>query len=124
MFRKLVANLPFSPGLLQEVSFFARRLKKEQRVRQIGFYMVSLALAVQLFAYFMPVSTTLKSLNNHQESLAKSAYKATTSADTPDISISTSLVASGLIVLTSGFFYLRARVMAKELSIIQKEMSK
>lgn len=54
MFRKLVSNLAFSPALVGQLSFYARRLKKEEATRKLGLVFTALALVVQSFAVFSP----------------------------------------------------------------------
>ncbi|HEY0965123.1 MAG TPA: hypothetical protein VGE13_01450 [Candidatus Saccharimonadales bacterium] len=54
MFRKIVANLPFSPALVGQLGFYARRLRKEEATRKAGLIMTALALVVQSFAVFSP----------------------------------------------------------------------
>lgn len=54
MFRKLVSNLPFSPALVGQLGFYARRLRKEEMTRRIGLFMTVLALIVQSFTVFVP----------------------------------------------------------------------
>lgn len=54
MFRKLVSNLPFSPALVGQLGFYARRLKKEEITRRMGLIVTALALVVQSFAVFSP----------------------------------------------------------------------
>lgn len=54
MFRKLVSNLPFSPALVGQLGFYARRLKKEEVTRRLGLIVTALALVVQSFAVFSP----------------------------------------------------------------------
>lgn len=54
MFRKLVANLSFSPALIHEVGFYARRLRKEEATRRLTILFVVLALVVQSLAIFSP----------------------------------------------------------------------
>jgi len=54
MFRKLVSNLPFSPALVGQLGFYARRLKKEEVTRRLGLIVMALALVVQSFAVFSP----------------------------------------------------------------------
>ncbi len=54
MFRKLVSNLPFSPALVGQLGFYARRLRKEEITRRLGLIMTALALIVQSFAVFSP----------------------------------------------------------------------
>lgn len=54
MFRKLVSNLNFSPALVGQLSFYARRLRKEEATRRLGLVFTALALIVQSFAVFSP----------------------------------------------------------------------
>jgi uncharacterized repeat protein (TIGR01451 family) len=54
MFRKLVSSLPFSPALVGQLGFYARRLSKEQATRRLGLIFTALALVVQSFALFSP----------------------------------------------------------------------
>ncbi len=54
MLNKLLANLPFNPSLIGQVSFYAKRLKKETSVRRLGFFLLLLAMLVQLFAAISP----------------------------------------------------------------------
>lgn len=54
MFRKLVSNLSFSPALVGQIGFYAKRLRKEEATRRIGLIFTVLALVVQSFAVFSP----------------------------------------------------------------------
>lgn len=63
-FKKLLSNLPFNPSLIGQVSFYAKRLRKEQAVRRLGFVFVALALVIQLFAVISPPEPTLAESNN------------------------------------------------------------
>lgn len=54
MFRKLVSNLPYSPALVGQLGFYARRLRQEEGVRRLGLIFTALALVVQSFAVFSP----------------------------------------------------------------------
>lgn len=54
MFRKLVSNLPFSPALVGQLGFYARRLRKEELTRRTGLIITALALIVQSFTVFVP----------------------------------------------------------------------
>jgi len=36
MFRKIVSNLPFSPALVGQLGFYAKRLRKEETTRRLG----------------------------------------------------------------------------------------
>lgn len=52
MFRKIVSQLSFSPALVGQLSFYARRLRKEQATRKLGLIFVALALVVQSLVVF------------------------------------------------------------------------
>ena len=54
MFRKIVSQLSFSPALVGQLSFYAKRLKKEQTTRRLGLVFVALALVVQSLVVFQP----------------------------------------------------------------------
>lgn len=54
MFRKIVSNLAFSPALVGQLGFYAKRLRKEEATRRIGLIFTVLALIVQSFAVFQP----------------------------------------------------------------------
>ncbi len=54
MFKKIVSNLPFSPALVGQLSFYAKRLRKEEATRRLGLIFTVLALIVQSFAVFQP----------------------------------------------------------------------
>lgn len=54
MFRKLVSNLAFSPALVGQLGFYAKRLRKEEATRRMGLIFTALALVVQSFAVFQP----------------------------------------------------------------------
>ncbi len=54
MFRKLVSNLAYSPALVGQLSFYAKRLKKEEATRRLGLIFTALALVLQSFAVFSP----------------------------------------------------------------------
>ena len=52
MFKKLISSLPFSPALVGQLGFYAKRLKKEEATRKLGLIFTALALLVQSFAVF------------------------------------------------------------------------
>lgn len=54
MFRKLVSNLAFSPALVGQIGFYAKRLRKEEATRRIGLVFTVLALVIQSLAVFTP----------------------------------------------------------------------
>lgn len=54
MFRKLVSNLPYSPALIADVGFYAKRLRDEEATRRTTVLFVVLALIMQSLAVFSP----------------------------------------------------------------------
>lgn len=52
MFRKIVSQLSFSPALVGQLNFYAKRLRKEQVTRRVGLVFVALALVVQSLVVF------------------------------------------------------------------------
>lgn len=52
MFRSIVSRLSFSPALVGQLSFYAKRLRKEQVTRRLGLIFTALALVVQSLAVF------------------------------------------------------------------------
>lgn len=54
MFRKIVSNLAFSPALVGQLGFYAKRLRKEEATRRTGLVFIALALVVQSFSVFSP----------------------------------------------------------------------
>ncbi len=64
MFRKIVSNLPFSPALVGQLGFYAKRLKREEATRRIGLIFVVLALIMQSLAVFQPPESANASNTN------------------------------------------------------------
>lgn len=54
MFRRLVSNLSFSPTLVGQLGFYAKRLRKEETTRRLGLIFTVLALVMQSFAVLQP----------------------------------------------------------------------
>ena len=52
MFKKIVSQLSFSPALVGQLGFYARRLRKEQFTRRLGMVFMALALVVQSLVVF------------------------------------------------------------------------
>lgn len=52
MFKKIVSQLSFSPALVGQLGFYAKRLRKEQTTRRLGLIFVALALVVQSLVVF------------------------------------------------------------------------
>lgn len=59
MFNKLISNLPFNPSLIDQVSFYAKRLQKESGIRRVGLGLVALTLLVQGFAVMAPAQANV-----------------------------------------------------------------
>ncbi len=54
MFRKIVSNIAFSPALVGQLSFYAKRLRREELTRRLGLIFTVMALVVQSLAVFSP----------------------------------------------------------------------
>ncbi|MEI9913639.1 MAG: hypothetical protein WDN66_01355 [Candidatus Saccharibacteria bacterium] len=54
MFEKLISALPFNPSMVQQLSFYTNRMRKEESVRRIGLVFIVLAFLVQFFAFVSP----------------------------------------------------------------------
>jgi len=64
MFKKLVSNLPFNPSLLDQVSFYHGRLRKEAAIRRLSFVIIVAALVVQFIATLYPPQQSLAASPN------------------------------------------------------------
>lgn len=64
MFRKIVSQLSFSPALVGQLGFYAKRLRKEEATRRLGLLFVALALVVQSLAVFQPPESANAASNN------------------------------------------------------------
>jgi fimbrial isopeptide formation D2 family protein len=64
MFKKIVSQLSFSPALVGQLSFYAKRLRKEQVTRRLGLVFVALALVVQGLTVFQAPEPANASNNN------------------------------------------------------------
>ncbi len=64
MFNKLLSNLPFNPSLIDQVSFYSKRLRKEAGIRRMGFLFMALAFAFQIFAVSAPTEASTQGSSN------------------------------------------------------------
>ena len=64
MFKKIVSQLSFSPALVGQLGFYAKRLRKEEATRRLGLIFVALALVVQSLAVFQPPEAANASNNS------------------------------------------------------------
>lgn len=64
MFRKIVSNLPFSPALVGQLGFYAKRLRREKTVRKLSLIFVALTLIIQSLAVLQPPTSANTSNQN------------------------------------------------------------
>ena len=64
MFRKLVSNLPFSPSLINQLGFYAKRVKREEFTRKIGLVFTIMCVIVQTVTIASPARPTLAASTN------------------------------------------------------------
>ncbi|MBW3569095.1 hypothetical protein KY385_03110 [Candidatus Parcubacteria bacterium] len=59
MINKLIANLAFSPNLIEGIDFYTKRLNQESSIRKLGLIFIVLAMLVQMFAAAVPPEKSL-----------------------------------------------------------------
>jgi len=64
MFKKIVSQLSFSPALVGQLGFYAKRLRREQATRRLGLIFVALALVVQSLVVFQAPEPANAASNN------------------------------------------------------------
>lgn len=64
MINRLLSNLPFNPSLIEDVSFYAKRLRQEESIRRTGIILVSLSMFVQIFAAMVPAEKSFAASSN------------------------------------------------------------
>lgn len=64
MFRKLVSNLPFNPGLLNQVTFYTKRVQQERFVRRIGFLCMAVMMLFHTLMFITPPEKSLATSSN------------------------------------------------------------
>ena len=80
MFDNLLSALPYNPSIIHQLSFYAKRIRKEKAVRKVGIVFIVLAFLIQFFAFVSPPQPTLayspNDLVNGGFSNAQEAYNA------------------------------------------------
>lgn len=64
MFYRLITNLQYSPGLIGQLTFYAKRLQREEFVRRVGLIFSLMALTMHAFLIFSPPQPSLASSAN------------------------------------------------------------
>lgn len=64
MFNKILSNIAINPSALNQLSFYANRLKKEQAIRRIGLAFIVLSMLVQSVAAMFPAEQSLAASSN------------------------------------------------------------
>jgi hypothetical protein len=65
MINKLISNLSFNPGTVDQIGFYSKRLKREESIRRLGLVMVALSMIVQIMAATFPAEKSLAYSDNH-----------------------------------------------------------
>lgn len=65
MFKKLVSHLPFNPGLIQQISFYGKRLHQEESIRRLSFFFIAATMIVNVVAFASPAQNTLAGTDGH-----------------------------------------------------------
>ncbi|HZP55692.1 MAG TPA: hypothetical protein VFB03_02900 [Candidatus Saccharimonadales bacterium] len=95
MFKKLVANLPFNPSLIDEVVGYGKKTRQEVILRKLGLWFVLLAVFIQGLIFLHPP----------QQSGSDNGLLPMV------IGFSTAVIA--------GYLYARSKIIALELEIIR-----
>lgn len=64
MFEKLLAVLPYNPGLANQLSFYGQRMREEATIRRTGLIFLVLTFMVQFFAVINPPQPTVADSSN------------------------------------------------------------
>lgn len=64
MLEKLLSQLPYKPGLADQVAFYSRRMREEAAIRRTGMVFIVLAFFVQFFAVISPPQSSVASSSN------------------------------------------------------------
>ncbi len=65
MFRSIVSNLPYNPGMLQTLNFYSNRLKQERSIRRLSFVFIALTMVLQIVVIASPPERSLAASSNH-----------------------------------------------------------
>jgi uncharacterized repeat protein (TIGR01451 family) len=89
MFDKILANLPYNPSMIEQASFYSRRLKQEQSIRRLGVIMITLSMFVQIFAGALPPEKSLAYSDNHIQNGVKTRRDLLQAWDNPRSDVAT-----------------------------------
>ncbi len=64
MFKQLISSLAFSPSAIEQVSFYAKRLKQEDSIRRLGLILIVFSMFIQVFAAMIPPEKSLALSDN------------------------------------------------------------
>jgi hypothetical protein len=64
MHKQIISNLAFSPTTMSQVSFYAKRLKKEESIRRLGLVLVLFSMFIQIFAATVPPEKSVSASDN------------------------------------------------------------
>ncbi len=64
MFEKIIANLPYNPAILNDLGFYAKRIRQEDSLRRLGFLFIFLTFFVQFFAFLSPPKPSVAASTN------------------------------------------------------------
>ena len=95
MFKKLIANLPFNPGLIEETIAYGKTMHRETSLRKFSFWLLSLSTLAQAAIYFF---------GSKQPISVDSAWP---------------LLIGFIMAVLSGFMYARSQIIALEVEIIR-----
>lgn len=64
MFEKILSSLPYNPSLIDNLSFYFKRIKAEKSIRKAGLIFIILTFFVQFFSFYNPPTTVSADVSN------------------------------------------------------------
>jgi len=64
MFEKLLALVPYNPGLVHQLAFYSQRMREEASIRRTSLIFIVLAFFIQFFAVLSPPQSTVAASSN------------------------------------------------------------
>ena len=119
MFKKLLANLPFSLGLLRQVSAYRHKLRRETRLRALGLGLLALAFVVQLFTLSYAPQRLVAEIP--AGCIYNSAKSGCLPAGNLDKNKQLTLLVLGFMTAISAYLYIRSRLMSREIEVVRQQ---
>lgn len=125
MFKKLLANLPYNPGLIDQVILYKQTLRNEVNLRRLGLLLLVLSLSLQVF---IMLSSPLSPKGNRSWQTCSTGAPTNISCaavkkvySLPSVSPKTAVMVLGIIGTLAVYLLVRSRMMSRELEILRRQ---